>query len=70
MSVTLGSETFSPVKYNTFSVGPITVRVKVRQGEGAADAYARARRMAEVAFEAEFELKRQGVAQRHEEVGR
>ena len=70
LGVTLGAETFRPVKYNAFSVGPISVRVRVRQGEKAADAYARARRMAEVAFEAEFELKRQGFAKRHAEVGR
>ena len=70
LHVTIGQETFSPEKYTTFTVGPIGTTVKIRQGETVADAYARAHRLAALAFDAEFEIKLNGWRKRHAEIAR
>lgn len=57
VTVTIGKESFCPVKYNGFDVGPIAVSVTVREGETHAGAYRRARLAASVLFEAEFDLR-------------
>lgn len=57
LEVTVGKETFSPVKYHTFDVGPVTVRGSVRDGEDALTAYMRLYESALVLFSTEFELK-------------
>jgi hypothetical protein len=43
VSYTWGSETLCPVRYNACTVGPFTVTTRVRKGESAAQALARAR---------------------------
>lgn len=57
LEVTVGKETFSPVKYHTFDVGPVTVRGSVRDGEDALGAYMRLYESALVLFSTEFEAK-------------
>lgn len=57
-TVTAGQEKFSPVKYHSFDVGPVTFETTVGPGEDAAAAYARASSVAHAMFEAEFQLKR------------
>lgn len=54
LRVVIGRETFSPVKYNTFDVGPLEMTVTVRRGESAADAFLRARVVLEQLFDAEL----------------
>lgn len=68
IAFTFGAETFSPVKYNTFSVGPFTIKSVVRPGESAKDAYVRIRTAAGVMFEAEFEFKKKDFFARLAEV--
>lgn len=57
LTVTIGQETFKPLDYHSFSVGPIVVGITIQPGETAEQAYSRARIAAETLFEAEFELK-------------
>ena len=57
VSWTAGKETFCPVKFHGFEVGPVTVTTRVRPRETAADAIARAKAVATAAWEAEFEEK-------------
>jgi hypothetical protein len=70
LTVTLGKELFSPVRYHSFEVGPITVTIKVRSGEASDDAFMRAHRILDVMFEAEFDLKRKQFAERMVESGK
>ncbi len=56
-TITHGKEVFSPVRFHVYEVGPISVTVTLRNGEGLDEAYARARRFLEIAFIAEFQLK-------------
>lgn len=57
-TVTHGKEVFTPIKFHTYEVGPLSVSVTIRKGESVTDAYTRARRFLETAFQAEFELKK------------
>jgi hypothetical protein len=57
VEVTRGKETFFPVKFNGFDVGPISVRVVRREEETGEEAYIRAATSAAVMFQAEFDLK-------------
>jgi len=57
VSVTIGRELYSPIRYQTFEVGPYTVVTKVRPGETAREAFARARAVAQEAWDQEFEEK-------------
>jgi len=57
IEVACGKETFFPIKYNGFDVGPVTVRTQIRAGETARQACARAAAAARVMFASEFDLK-------------
>lgn len=54
--VTVGPETFSPVKYNSFSVGPISATARVEPGETLSSAYSRAYHNAHALFDAEYQI--------------
>ena len=58
ITVTAGAERYTPVLNNGFDVGPVSVTVTLRQGEGIDEFFLRAHRFLDVAFEAEFALKR------------
>jgi hypothetical protein len=55
--VTIGKETFFPIKFNGFDVGPVEASTTVRGDETPEDAYVRAATAAEVMFAAQFEVK-------------
>jgi hypothetical protein len=57
IEVTCGRETFFPIKFNGFDVGPVTVRTQVRAGETAREAYSRAAAAARAMFSAAFDVK-------------
>lgn len=54
VSWTAGKETFCPVKFHAFDVGPVTVTSRVRPGETTGAALARVRAVANVAWSAEY----------------
>lgn len=54
---TMGAETFSPIKGNAFTVGPFSAKTRVRNGERAADAIARAAAVCGAAFQSAYELQ-------------
>lgn len=54
IEVSVGPETYSPVSYNSFTVGPVRVRMKVDPGETVAEAYRRAYLQVHLLFEVEF----------------
>lgn len=56
VSITLGEEMYSPVKYRHFSVGPFSGTVVVRPGETGADAAMRLYRVLLELNEAEFQI--------------
>lgn len=56
LTVRLGAELFSPVKYNTFEVGGFAAEVIVREDETGEDAFLRAYRLLARLDEAEFAL--------------
>lgn len=56
--VTVGEEKFFPVKFQGFTVGPVSFETVVGPGEDAAAAYSRASAVAHAMFEAEFQMKR------------
>jgi hypothetical protein len=64
VEATAGKELFFPIKFQSFEVGPITVGVHTREGETYATAFMRASLAAEELFEAEFEVKLRGFADR------
>lgn len=66
--VQIGPEVFSPIRYHTFTVGPVSVSTKVRPGESAEEAHVRAWSIAEVAFEAQFSTCLQQFLDRVREV--
>lgn len=77
IAYTAGAETYSPSQGGSFTVGPIAVSVRVQESmgedgdaESAAEAYARARNVAAVMFETEFELKRQEFFKRSKELNK
>jgi hypothetical protein len=57
LTVTIGSETFCPVKYHPYVVGPLSVSVRVREGESGFDAYQRAREFLTKLVQVEFEVR-------------
>lgn len=59
VTVSKGKENFSPVAYNTFEVGPLSIEGRVRGGESYDQAYARLSLVLETLFEAEFDIKLQ-----------
>lgn len=69
VDATIGKETFYPIKFNGFDVGPIRVTTTVREGETGDDAFLRARGSAEAMFLAEFDLKLRDYFKRLERVG-
>lgn len=56
IGITLGAELYSPVKYNTFTVGPFSATVVVRPNETGADAAMRCYRVLLELNEAEFNI--------------
>lgn len=56
ISITLGPEVYSPVKYGTFTVGPFSATVVIQQGETTADAVQRCYRVLAELNEVEFNL--------------
>lgn len=56
LGITIGAELYSPVKYNTFEIGPFSATVVVRPGETGADAAARCYRVLLELNEAEFQI--------------
>jgi len=69
VEVTVGKETFFPVKFNGFDVGPVTAKTTVRDRETPEDAYVRAATAAEVMFAAQFDVKMRQYFERFERVG-
>ncbi len=69
LTITLGQESFAPVAYNSFTVGPYSTTVTVRKGEGVEDAYLRAYQILSQIFEVEFKLKRKQYFQHLGESG-
>ena len=59
VSVTFGEETFSPVQYNSFRIGPFFYKTRVHKGETPEQAFDRANayvtRMAQRAFKEKME---------------
>lgn len=56
IGITLGAELYSPIKYNTFTVGPFSATVVVRPEETGADAAMRCYRVLLELNEAEFQI--------------
>lgn len=56
ISLTLGPEVYSPVKYNTFTIGPFSATVVIQPGETTADAVTRCYRVLAELNEVEFNL--------------
>lgn len=66
---TMGHESYSPVPYNSYSVGPFSVVITIRKGEGLEDAYLRAYQFLAQVFQIDFEIKRKQFFQRLGESG-
>jgi hypothetical protein len=58
LSLTVGPDTYFPIKFNGFTVGPIAASTKVRDGENGADAWLRLHRFVDELFAAEFEIRK------------
>ncbi len=56
ISIALGREMYSPVKYRNFEIGPFSATVVVRPGETGADAAMRVYRVLLELQEAEFQI--------------
>lgn len=54
ITLTRGPNTYSPVKYNTFTVGPVSVRVQPGDQEALTDTYARADRLVGALYDLEY----------------
>jgi hypothetical protein len=54
VSVTVGPETYTPIKFQSVTVGAITGRARVSPGETVEDAIAKLRARLTVAFKAAF----------------
>lgn len=57
LTVTYGEETFSPIPYNTFRVGPISVAIELHVGETIEQAHFRAWEFLKKAANKEYEEK-------------
>lgn len=66
---TKGAETYCPVPYFPFTVGPFSVTIKLRSGEGLEEFVGRAQRFLATIFEAEFELQKKQWVERMAESG-
>jgi hypothetical protein len=55
LTVTVGPSSYSPISFNSFTVGPYTARVTVLDGETAVDTYIRGRRELLAIEQAEYE---------------
>lgn len=65
VTITWGEETYAPIPYNTFRVGPITITSNVRPGETYAQAVSRVHlELEEIAMQV-FLAKRNGFFGRH-----
>ena len=69
IGITLGAELYSPVKYNTFTVGPFSATVVVRPGETGADAAMRCYRVLLELNEAEFNIAWGRQRERMDKIG-
>jgi hypothetical protein len=56
-AVTMGSETFSPISYNSFTVGPFSLTVRIMRGESFEGAFDTAMEKLEALFKREYETK-------------
>lgn len=54
--VSVGPETFTPIKFHSMTVGPIVVAGRPRTDETVADTYVRLRNMAESMFATDLKL--------------
>lgn len=66
---TIGQETFSPIPYHTFVVGPFMAQLTLRKGEDLAMLAKRAYLYLAVVFEADFEIKKNQFWKRVAEAG-
>jgi hypothetical protein len=57
LTVTIGKSSLFPVRYNGLEVGPLSMSVRLRQGETPAEAYGRARAVLEELYQAELDLR-------------
>ena len=57
VTFTVGAETFSPIRFHTFTVGPVQVKTRLRPRETAPAAIERARLAAQHAFDEEHARK-------------
>lgn len=57
IEVTIGRSIIYPVKFNGLEVGPLTMSVRVRQGETPGQAWSRARSVLEELYQAELDLR-------------
>jgi hypothetical protein len=55
VEISIGPNVYSPVKYNSFTVGPVRVRVQPGDQEELCDTYARAAKTVGMMYEIEFE---------------
>ncbi len=58
VTYTMGQESFAPVSYNSFTVGPFSATTTIRKGETGEDAYYRCFKYLIQVFEVEFKLKK------------
>ena len=55
VEVSIGPNVYSPVKYNSFTVGPVRVRIQPGDQEALRDTYTRAVKTVVMMYEIEFE---------------
>lgn len=55
ITLTIGPETYFPIRFNGFAVGPITMSTRVSIGESGRQAYLRLKRALEALLREEFE---------------
>lgn len=70
LSATLGPETYFPIKFNGFTVGPVAARTRVREGETGEQAWLRLHRFCDELFQAEFDISSRRYIDRLKEVGK
>ena len=64
VTFTAGKETFCPIKFHAFDVGPFTATTTVREGESYVDALDRVKAAAQLAWDTEYEEKLAGHGDR------
>lgn len=57
ISVTAGQETFSPIPYHSFTIGPVTIETTIADGETMEQAYERAYALAAKLLKSQYEPK-------------